>query len=107
MLYGKSKLLNMRVIYGTVVHVYFNRISIELILFIPENRIFIHIQYRIFRIELHRIANSLQIYPIKTDSIIGLDFTRCGIYCDHTQRIGMQEKRIFLRKFNKLGAVRC
>ena len=102
MLCSKSRPGNQGPIDRTVIHVYTNRISGYLIIFIPNDREFIHVKERIYRRKLHRITNSLRIYPKKSHTMIGLQKTGgIGQYQVRFKSIGMQIQRIASRKLQQ------
>ena len=96
----------MRIVDGRIVQIDQNRIAIQLILLIPDNRIGIKIQHGVFGVKLHRIAYTLQIGPVETHPIVGFHLPIGGVDRHHLHRVRMEKQRITLAILQEAGAIR-
>ena len=100
-LHGKSLVYDMNPVYGGIIQINFNHLSQYLLPSVPYDRIAIHRDTGITRIEHQRVANRLDIHTVRTHLVVAPDFAvhAIGIHVEsvHLERIGVHVHRITLR----------
>ena len=106
MLGGKSGGRDIGPVDRTVVHVYAYGVARYLVVFVPDDGQFVHVQQRVGRGELHRVAHPLGIDPEEPHAVIGLQQTGgVGQNEVRLEGIGMQVEGVAPRELEHPGRV--
>ena len=102
---GEGETDDVHVVDGGVSHVNDDGVAVELILLIPKHWVGIHTERGVDGVELHGVADALNVDAEEAHAVVGLHLPRGGVDGDHLEGVGVHVERVALRILHTAGAV--